>query len=952
MAEATFGRLQAALASATNEVTVAAANINFDFALVKVEAPAEYQPLGVVLSAGRKKEAETGSLHVTARRLGALFQGLCPPSPNLIKAYGKRVSEISKVVTETSATKHSSWIFPELVGIDATSIWAAVTSSTTSIHAHLLACMLARIWNEAEAISVWVEIIEERRREIATKFEQGEEIPFASTTAATQQPITRDQLASWDASARAWLRSADAVKCRQQKQLLLIIENISLSVNDEPLPYQSVKKAWITAMETVEKIICGGAYAVRDGTILVALSAWHLYPDLCVYRQHEREKEIAMKDDLIQNGGVLSLGLVDTANRLNNGVYWSLPLRHFKFYGRPVRKTRTLQIEGNRMTFTELLQAYLGIMLQEYNIDLGDTALALQLSLALLALLRRKSLKEGKEHADQWIDVLTDPILAYFEDQQLGDTLVSLGRRRARSLRKKPGQLFELLNLNNLLKVLRGPGSRIELLRRVSLRLEDTVDEVLIGFLDDTTGIRSFTSGYRKYVPGDPGVCARDGRTGPYTRWVYETKLYPRQASEILLPLSSRFLSTAHLPVPLEEIITKDGLIFNLLAGSDKTALLYTTQKEQDEWNPRVARLPPLFLEDLKWCLQEDMIDPVALRHYFHDIILDDGRCRFSHITRFVKLARPARLYGTEAMQGATVHPGVLGDSNEPRWSKFDLVLRKDHSTGENEIFERGVTSTLKALQIVAYFEAGYDILDPLSSGQDLKTKILGLSVGDSLYLPQALLADPIEQIPAFNVVRLLGNVGKSGIVLLRSPSDVMVRELDHGAWRVVSASRFDGKPLDCFGNTTLHLNLTEWSSPIMTEQTFGQRDVEASMMEAVLSIRDSGAWVADINVPLKDGLHDTFERPILASSSCMHPKPSAPATRMSPIETWDQVLDHPVGLSVVQANGNWLARLAVTAVLRQHLNLAPKDITICPPGLCWACVKLDSSGKDQVWIF
>lgn len=37
------GRLQAALASVTNEVTLAAANIDFDFSIVKFEAPKEFR---------------------------------------------------------------------------------------------------------------------------------------------------------------------------------------------------------------------------------------------------------------------------------------------------------------------------------------------------------------------------------------------------------------------------------------------------------------------------------------------------------------------------------------------------------------------------------------------------------------------------------------------------------------------------------------------------------------------------------------------------------------------------------------------------------------------------------------------------------------------------------------------------------------------------------------------
>lgn len=41
-----IGRLQAALAALTNEVTITAAQINFDFSLVRTEAPKEYRSLG------------------------------------------------------------------------------------------------------------------------------------------------------------------------------------------------------------------------------------------------------------------------------------------------------------------------------------------------------------------------------------------------------------------------------------------------------------------------------------------------------------------------------------------------------------------------------------------------------------------------------------------------------------------------------------------------------------------------------------------------------------------------------------------------------------------------------------------------------------------------------------------------------------------------------------------
>jgi hypothetical protein len=54
----TISRIQAALGMVKNEVTVAAAQINFDFTLVKNEAPKEYHLLGECLSKRRKDEAK------------------------------------------------------------------------------------------------------------------------------------------------------------------------------------------------------------------------------------------------------------------------------------------------------------------------------------------------------------------------------------------------------------------------------------------------------------------------------------------------------------------------------------------------------------------------------------------------------------------------------------------------------------------------------------------------------------------------------------------------------------------------------------------------------------------------------------------------------------------------------------------------------------------------------
>ena len=93
---ASIGRFALAAASATQETTLALASLNFDFSLVKIEAPVAYSRFGSAVSTKRNREAENGSTHVTARKLGALFADDVPQIPNLSHIYGLRVSEIAE----------------------------------------------------------------------------------------------------------------------------------------------------------------------------------------------------------------------------------------------------------------------------------------------------------------------------------------------------------------------------------------------------------------------------------------------------------------------------------------------------------------------------------------------------------------------------------------------------------------------------------------------------------------------------------------------------------------------------------------------------------------------------------------------------------------------------------------------------------------------------------------
>ncbi|KAF7593116.1 hypothetical protein BBP40_011995 [Aspergillus hancockii] len=182
-----------------------------------------------------------GSAHITARRLGALFEGVCPSTPNLIRAYGTRVSEVAETARDSAAS--TDGIFSAHTGVNETSIWAAATSSTVALQVQLLACMLARLWGPQEATSVWVKLVKERRTQVAEQYKKCGPLPFSTVTAAVQSEISRSSLAEWDDSARSWLRIADRSKTRQQKQLMLIISNFKVAVNTDSSVLSSVIEA-------------------------------------------------------------------------------------------------------------------------------------------------------------------------------------------------------------------------------------------------------------------------------------------------------------------------------------------------------------------------------------------------------------------------------------------------------------------------------------------------------------------------------------------------------------------------------------------------------------------------------------------------------------------------------------------------------------------------------------
>ena len=361
-----LSKVASSLFSASNENTLALASVKFDFSLVKVEAPVEFNPLGKALSRTRKANAEDGGYHRTARRLGALFEQLIPSTPRLVGAYGKRVSEIINTPGINPEGEHRHGPFQRFIGADATAIWAAATSSTAAISIYLLACLLANVWDPNEATSIWVELVAERKKAILKAFVNNSVISEASIYSA-QQEITREELSLWDASARSWLRSADQAKQQEKDQAMLILKNIILPYPAGRSPYEAVLQMWREALIGIEELLNERPQRILNKSVPEAILSWHLYPDMIVLGKEI--KNVQYNDSLFTATGTCTIGLESRPIRESSGTEWSLILSHLTFYGRP---QEVKSYDSSRMPFAQFRIVVLGSLFAAWSVPSSD----------------------------------------------------------------------------------------------------------------------------------------------------------------------------------------------------------------------------------------------------------------------------------------------------------------------------------------------------------------------------------------------------------------------------------------------------------------------------------------------------------------------------------------------------------------------------------------------------
>lgn len=187
----------------------------------------------------------------------------------------------------------------------------------------------------------------------------------------------------------------------------------------------------------------------------------------------------------------------------------------------------------------------------------------------------------------------------------------------------------------------------------------------------------------------------------------------------------------------------------------------------------------------------------------------------------------------------------------------------------------------------------------------------------------------------------MTGNVGKPGLTLLIPPDDPVVSENEESSWRVIGTSEFNGLAEDSFSNTSMHLSFTEYYFPLVRASDGQGQDKLVHYLESVVSIHHAGRWIGDVDLQ-KCLASSFFTREPPESCKQDHGTYSG-GNGIRSIESWEDVIDPPPGDAVVRAHGNWVARLATTAVLirlRKAREGGFKEVSVFPHEYCWTCAQ------------
>jgi hypothetical protein len=231
-------------------------------------------------------------------------------------------------------------------------------------------------------------------------------------------------------------------------------------------------------------LVRGIPQRVQDGSTLLAMSSWHLYPDMTIL--DAQVTNVHQKDDLFEKTAILTIGLQFHASA-KQSIFWSLPLACLQHYGHPVQATRALAKDSMRLTTDQFERMMLGCVFGKWNdyaLDLGDSLLWFRKLSNLVQGPTQHYLADRREQGYTrslpWLSYLCSAaknmsrlIRMESVDSKLAKQQEAFGRGYSNFLypAKQPIiPLFGLSKLSTILPMMRTEEGRLELLRDIAAR--------------------------------------------------------------------------------------------------------------------------------------------------------------------------------------------------------------------------------------------------------------------------------------------------------------------------------------------------------------------------------------------------------------------------------------------------------------------------------------------------
>ena len=917
---------------------------------------------------------------------------------------------------------------------------------------NLLACLLARAFSPSEATAIWVELVAQRKKDVE---ENSDDSQFQSlaTRMACRQDLSRNELAKWDASARAWLLSADEVKKFEATQFKLIVKDLGMFASSVGGTYASILDVWTTAMRSLQDLIDGMPQRITKGALLLGISAWHIYPDLHVVGP---TVYVRFNDSLVNPGGIITIGL--SASENDTGAKWSLSLSHLRYYGDPVTVSMPAEVDSSRITMEQLHLVALGSVIGSWGIcgataqDGAEFFIALvdclggqdSISSAsdlwwlsplwtaaknflsssqgtqrdeashLIAYGRRngQNFLDEEEHAREPIFGLANPLVLaamstkvydvedgdeelYIEDlrrlaNQCGlshdeciikywhkasrryeyATAVPLSRKSQKRSREGTEQaaLFHMRWVQSeSLGSLHIPSGE-ECHHFDPVDIESFADMKSFMDAESSADIKSFAN-MEAFADSELYALLASCEfvnTQPYISWHNAPQIFlkhSRQGTVVVREISSIVnneetadLSPDHPSTDENE--ATDVVDFQMIACNAKknVALFQVT-------NVEVQKSSSLKVFDVIEVLQSGNIKARKIKDFlirrrhdfvsfqrpkFQEVVLrsksffdweggfQDCAESFRKIKRsLVALAKATRVY--DQLPGATVSMNVIKRPlHLARWAARDerglvseFACIAMFESGSLDIEPRALSSVIPTkFACIAMFETGSLDIEPRAL-----SSVMAMSSGNSIYVANGLVQDPSDGFfESHSITRILGNLGRPGVVMLVPPQVPRIVSRDPNSWRLINHHRFNGEIIDAFTDTSLHLSFTDYEVPLSVP--LGAIDADAVMLESLISVYDREKWIADLDIlgslaanesRFYSALHGGV--PELESQTFRGEKPTISmdfATKqMVSIDNWDELLDPPEMLrtsqvGVIRAYNNWQARLATMSVCVQ----------------------------------